>query len=108
MDYILENQPDFDMVLLGLNGPGIRSKRLDQNVYKFSCDPVDLHNKCYGSHAYLIPKEKAQKIRTMIDYMDNLIDTTILRLGEENKINLLQIIPDIVTQNSPSTGSIIR
>ena len=44
----------------------------------------------------------------MIDYMDNLIDTTILRLGEENKINLLQIIPDIVTQNSPSTGSIIR
>lgn len=108
MNYILQDQPDFDMILLGINGPGVRSKVLNNSVYQFSCDPVELHNKCYGSHAYLIPQEKADKIHGMIDHIDDLIDTTILRMGEENRIKLLQIYPDIVTQNSPTTGSIIR
>ena len=108
MDYILKNKPDFDLVLLGLNGPGVKSEHIDKNIYKFSCEKEDLHNKCYGIHAYLIPNKTANKLLPMLNQIDEIIDAKIFRLAVDGKINIYQIAPDLVKQNSPSTGSIIR
>lgn len=108
MNYLTLNMVDFDILFLGMNGPGIDIKPIGENVFKQSCEFSGEYINCYGLHGYLIPRMKAQRIVSMLDNLDDIIDVKLLKLGEEGKLTIYRLIPDIVKQNSGTTGSVIR
>lgn len=108
IDFLTKNNVDYDIIFLGMNGPGIDIKHIGEKIYKQSCEFKDEYTNCYGLHGYLIPKKKVNKILPYLDKVDEIIDIKLLKLGEEGKLIIYRLIPDIVKQNSGRTGSVIR
>lgn len=103
MNFLTKNRPDFDMLFLGLHSD--KNDLIGDNVYRPNCK--NIYN-CYYSHAYLIPNDKVSKIMNMMEFIDNTVDIKMIDLSENGGLNVFRVMPDIVNQNSPTTGSIIR
>ena len=108
MNFLTKNKVDFDILFLGMNGPGIEIKQIGENVYKQSCEFSGEYVNCFGLHGYLIPRNKVNNIISKLDTIDEIIDEKLLELGEEGVFTIYRLIPDIVKQNSGETGSTIR
>lgn len=103
MDYLKQNNTDFDLLFLGVYSE--TNDKIGSNVFRPNCP--NIYN-CYYSHAYLIPNNKVDKIKEKMTFMDNTVDIKIFDLSEKKELIVYRIMPDIVNQNSPVTGSIIR
>jgi GR25 family glycosyltransferase involved in LPS biosynthesis len=103
MDYLTSNQKDFDMLFLGLHSE--ENDLVGSNIYRPNCKGI--YN-CYYSHAYLIPNSKVDKLLEKMAFIDNTVDIKMISLSESGDLSVFRIMPDIVNQNSPTTGSVIR
>ena len=88
---------------------GIKSEKNDfigSNIYKPIC--TDTYSDCWFAHAILINNSKIDKIIDKLSFMYNAIDIMMFDLSEKKQLNIYRIMPNIVNQNSPTTGSFIR
>jgi GR25 family glycosyltransferase involved in LPS biosynthesis len=103
LNYLTSNQKDFDMLFLGLHSE--ENDLIGSNIYRPNCKGI--YN-CYYSHAYLIPNRKVDKLLEKMAFIDNTVDIKMISLSESGDLSVFRIMPDIVNQNSPTTGSVIR
>lgn len=103
LDYLTENKTDFDILFLGLKSE--KNDHIGSNIYKPVCKYI---YSCWYTHAVLINNKNISKILDKTQYIDHAIDIKIIDLSEKGKLNIFRIMPDIVNQNSPTTGSTIR
>ena len=103
LNFITKNKTDFDILFLGLHSE--KNDLVGSNIYRPNCE--NIYN-CYYTHAYLIPNNKVNKLMQKMSTLYDAFDIMIIDLSEKRELIVYRVIPDIVNQNSETTGSIIR
>jgi GR25 family glycosyltransferase involved in LPS biosynthesis len=103
---LLEQLPylseDVDMIYVGsLNQPTCEEEK------RKGADLCEVENP-WGTHAYMVNKRSAKKIRDLISYIDREIDIKYVSLIKEGKIDAFVIVPTLVKQNMDEFESMLE
>jgi len=93
---------DFDLIYLGNLNTNYKEK------YKNNIYYIDANNYLWGTHAYIINNNNAEKIYNLILNMNKAIDNKYKELIDKKLLNAFTIYPILVDQNKGEINSLIR
>lgn len=93
---------EVDMVYVGsLNQPTCEDEK------RRGADLCEVGNP-WGTHAYMVNRNSAKKIRDLIGYIDREIDIKYVTLIKEGKIDAFVVVPTLVKQNMDEFASMLE